>query len=219
MMVELLIFDFDGVVADSEGLACDVLADYATELGAPMTRQQALDRFTGKRINDVWSAVQQIAQRPLLGFPEELQRRTLAVFNSQLREVTGVTKFLEDHSHFRRCIASSSAPERIRFSLSLLKLDGYFGDNVFSANEVARGKPFPDVFLYAAQKMRVDPSRIVVIEDSPGGVQAASAAGMMIIGLLAADHIGPDHGTKLRAAGATWIASSYDEIATILAGM
>ena len=217
MAVGLLIFDFDGVVADSEGLASDVLARYATELGTPMSQQNALDRFAGKRIRDVTASVEQLVGRPLPGFADELQRRTLEAFETCLREVRDVGAFLHEHQDLPRCIASSSAPERIKFCLSLLKLGSYFGDNIFSADQVARGKPYPDIFLLAADRMNADTTKAVVIEDSPGGVQAAVAAGMRVIGLLAATHLRHDHGEKLRAAGTELLASDYNEVSRILA--
>jgi HAD superfamily hydrolase (TIGR01509 family) len=217
MSVGLLIFDFDGVIADSEGLANEVLARYATELGAPMSEQNALERFAGKRIGDVTASVEQLVGGPLPGFADELLRRTLKAFETGLREVRGVGAFLHEHRDLPRCIASSSAPKRIEFCLSLLKLGSYFGDNIFSADQVARGKPYPDIFLLAANRMNADRTTAVVIEDSPGGVQAALAAGMRVIGLLAATHLGHDHREKLRAAGAEMLAADYNEVSKILA--
>jgi HAD superfamily hydrolase (TIGR01509 family) len=217
MTVDAVIFDFDGVVADSEGLACEVLARLATELGVPMSQREALDRFTGKRIGEVTAAVEQLANRSLPNFAEELQKRTLAAFETDLHEVAGVGRFLAEHQNIKRCIASSSAPKRIKFCLSILKLGSYFGENIFSAEQVARGKPYPDIFLFAAEQMGMEKPDIVVIEDSPGGVKAAVAAGMNVIGLLAATHLLPSHGDVLRAAGANLIAADYDEVSAIIA--
>jgi HAD superfamily hydrolase (TIGR01509 family) len=216
MPVGLVIFDFDGVIADSEGLACEVLARFATELGVPMSTDEALDRFTGKRIGDVTATVEQLAGRPLPGFADELQRRTLSAFETDLHEVAGTRKFLDQHRALARCIASSSAPKRINFCLSVLKLADYFGDRIFSAEQVKRGKPHPDIFLFAASQMGVDSSRVVVIEDSAGGVRAAVAAHMPVIGLLAATHLKPDHADLLRAAGTELIAKNYDEVSDII---
>ena len=216
MTLQLIIFDFDGVVADSETVACQVLARFVTELGRPMSLDESLDRFMGKRIGEVASAVEQLVGHSLPGFADDLQSRTLAAFRTELHEVPGLTPFLAKHRTINRCIASSSAPERIHFCINVLDLSEYFGPWIFSAEEVKRGKPFPDIFLYAAEKMRVDPKDVVVIEDSPGGVQAAVAAGMRVIGLLAASHIRPGHEAKLRAAGATFIVHSYCDISALL---
>jgi HAD superfamily hydrolase (TIGR01509 family) len=217
MTIEMIIFDFDGVIVDSEGLACDVLARYVTELGVPMSQHEAIDRFAGKRIGDVTKMVEGLVGTTLPGFATELQRRTFSAFEASLREVSGVGRFLETHRHLRRCIASSSAPARIEFCLSLLKLEDYFGNHIFSADQVARGKPHPDIFLHAAHEMRARPEAIIVIEDSPGGVQAAVAAQMRVIGLVAASHLVSGHAEKLSAAGATWIARNYDDVSGIIA--
>jgi HAD superfamily hydrolase (TIGR01509 family) len=131
----------------------------------------------------------------------------------------GAGRFLDRHRDFKRCIASSSAPRRIRFCLSVLKLGSYFGDDIFSAEQVARGKPHPDIFLYAAERMAVRRADVVVIEDSPGGVQAAVAAEMRVIGLVAATHLTPAHGDRLRAAGARLIATDYDEVSAMIASL
>jgi HAD superfamily hydrolase (TIGR01509 family) len=219
MTVEAIIFDFDGVIADSEGLACEVLARYVTELGVAMPQRQAMEQFTGKRLSDVTAMVEQLVGSRLPDFADELQHRTLRVFETDLREVAGVGRFLESHQNLHRCIASSSTPARIRFSLSVLKLDRYFGNNIFSADQVARGKPHPDIFLYAASEMKVANDKVVVIEDSPGGVQAAVAADMRVIGLLAATHLPADHAGKLRTAGATLIAGNYDEVSRLISGL
>lgn len=216
-MLDVIVFDFDGVIADSEGLANDVLARFVSELGVPMSQQESIDRFAGKRISDVTALVERLVGKSIAGFADELQRRTLRAFESDIREVSGVGRFLENHQHLRRCIASSSAPRRIRFCLSLLKLEDYFGDHIFSADQVARGKPYPDIFLYAAEKMQAAPDKTVVIEDSPGGVHAAAAAQMQVIGLVAATHLAPNHAEKLRSAGAHWIARDYDEVEKIIA--
>jgi HAD superfamily hydrolase (TIGR01509 family) len=193
------------------------LARYVTELGSPISQQETLDRFSGKRMGDVAEIVQRLVGASVPGFADELQRRTLAAFETDLREVAGAGRFLENFPGMRRCIASSSTPERIRFCLSLLKFEHHFGDNVFSADQVPRGKPHPDIFLYAAREMNIDPARTVVIEDSSGGVQAAVAAGMQVIGLVAATHLAPDHAEKLRSAGAALIARDYHEVSTIIA--
>ena len=209
-------FRFRWSGSGQRGLASDVLARYATELGTPMSQQNALDRFAGKRIGDVTASAEQLVGRPLPGFADELQRRTLKAFETSLREVRGVEAFLQ-HQHLPRCLASSSTPKRIEFCLSLLKLGSYFGDNIFSADQVARGKPYPDIFLLAADRMDADRTTAVVIEDSPGGVQAALAAGMRVIGLLTATHLRHDHREKLRAAGTELVAADYNEVSKILA--
>ncbi len=108
-----------------------------------------------------------------------------------------------------RCIASSSSPDRLAACLDILGLADSFGAHVYSASQVKRGKPHPDIFLHAARQVGVAPAEAIVLEDSEGGVRAAVAAGMTAIGFLGASHIGPGHAERLRAAGAHYIAESY----------
>jgi HAD superfamily hydrolase (TIGR01509 family) len=208
--MRLLIFDFDGVLADSELLANAVLAQAITELGVPTTTEDSLLRYMGKRFHDVIAAVEHAVGQPLPpDFPTTFQQRTLARFKKDLRLVEGACAYIDAFPAIPRCIASSSSPDRLSFCLDLLNLTDAFGANVFSASQVARGKPHPDIFLYAAEQMRTPPSEALVIEDSIGGVQAATAAGMTVIGLLAASHIRDGHAARLRAAGARYIATTF----------
>jgi HAD superfamily hydrolase (TIGR01509 family) len=215
-MGPLLIYDFDGVIADSEVVANTVLAEVVTELGLPTSLQDAYGLYMGKRFSEVMSAVQASLGRTLPPtFAADCQVRTLGRFRQELRLVDGVRRYLDAFADLPRCIASSSAPERLAVCLEVLGLHGEFGANVFSASTVARGKPHPDIFLYAAQQMRVPPSRCVVLEDSPSGVAAALAAGMTVIGILAASHIQEGQQERLRSAGARYLAQSFEEAEAI----
>jgi beta-phosphoglucomutase-like phosphatase (HAD superfamily) len=215
-MTRLVVFDFDGVIADSEVLANTVLAEFVTELGAPLSLEDALRTYMGKRMSDVLAAVAAATGRPL---PDdagaELGRRTLARFRSGLREVTGFRSYLASIGHLSRCIASSSSPERLAACLDVLRLRDAFGTHVYSASLVPRGKPHPDLFLHVARQFGIDPAEAIVIEDSEGGVRGAVAAGMTVIGLLAASHIGPGDEARLRRAGAHHVARTYDEVADV----
>lgn len=211
-MSGLLILDFDGVVADSEALANDVLAEIVTELGVPTTLEDAYDRYMGKRFSEVIDAIEASVGRQLPpDFPATFQSRTLGRFRKELRALDGVYEYLHTFNHIPKCIASSSAPDRLTVCLELLQLRGVFGPHVYSSSLVSRGKPHPDILLYAAEQMGVTPSNSVVIEDSVGGVQAGIAAGMTVIGLLAASHIQDGHGASLRRAGAHYVASTFAE--------
>ena len=148
-------------------------------------------------------------------FAADCQARTLGRFRQELRLVDGVRHYLDAFAHLPRCIASSSAPERLAVCLEVLGLHGEFGANVFSASTVARGKPHPDIFLFAAQQMRVPPARCLVLEDSPSGVAAALTAGMTVIGILAASHIQEGQRERLRSAGARDLARSFAEAEAI----
>jgi HAD superfamily hydrolase (TIGR01509 family) len=208
-MKRLLVFDFDGVLADSELVANAVLAEIVTELGVATSTDDALRIYTGKRFPDVIATIQATVGKPLApDFADSFQARTFARFREALRSVEGAEAFLDAFDHVPRCIASSSSPDRLAFCLDLLGLGPRFA-HVFSASHVARGKPHPDIFLYAAKHMGVSPNEALVIEDSTGGVRAAVAAGMTVIGLLAASHVREGHEASLRMAGATHIAHTY----------
>jgi beta-phosphoglucomutase-like phosphatase (HAD superfamily) len=116
------------------------------------------------------------------------------------------------------CIASSSAPERLAPCIEAIGIGDLFGANLFSASEVARGKPHPDIFLLAAGRMGADPRDCLVVEDSPSGIEAGIAAGMTVIGLLAGGHIRPGDRERLAAAGAHHIAASHAEVADLVRG-
>lgn len=215
-MKTLLVFDFDGVIADSEILANTVLAELVTELGVPMTLETSLVTFMGKRAEDVMAAIAAATGRPTADtVGAELTRRTLARFASDLREIPGLREYLAAFPTLKRCIASSSSPDRLAACLDILGLADAFGEHVYSASQVPRGKPHPDLFLHAASRLGADPADAVVIEDSEGGVRAAVAAGMTPVGLLAASHIRDGHEARLREAGAAHIAHSYRDVEAI----
>ena len=215
-MNRLIIFDFDGVVADSETLANTALAETITELGAPTSLDDAFRLYMGKRFADVIDAIEVALGHSLpTDFPDDLQARTLARFRKELRATDGVYDYIHAFAHVNRCIASSSSPHRLAVCLEALQLQQTFGPHVFSASSVARGKPHPDIFLHAADRMGVDASNAIVIEDSPSGVQAGVAAGMTVIGLLAASHIRDGHEERLRRAGAHFVARTFAQAESI----
>jgi len=207
-----LIFDFDGVIADSEALANTVLAETVTSLGHATTLDQALARYSGRRWDEVLTEIEAAIGAPLpADFSGELKRATLARFRTDLKEVRGATKFIERFRQLPRGIASSSSIDRLELCLSVLGLQAQFGDNVFSADMVERGKPHPDIFLLAADRLAASPQACLVIEDSASGIRAAVAAGMTAVGLCAASHIREGHERKLREAGAAYLARSWSE--------
>jgi len=177
--VGALIFDFDGVIADSEAIANTVLAETVTGLGHATTLDQALARYMGRRWTEVVAEIEAAIGKPVpSNFSDQLKFATLERFRTDLKEVSGATAFIRRFSHIPRCIASSSSIDRLQLCLSVLGLEAEFGDHVYSADMVARGKPHPDIFLYAASKLGVNPNECLVIEDSAGGIRAAVAAGM-----------------------------------------
>jgi beta-phosphoglucomutase-like phosphatase (HAD superfamily) len=209
-MGKLIIYDFDGVIAESEVLANTVLAEIITELGVHTTLEDSYRLYMGKRFADVIAAVEATVGQTLpSGFPAEFQARTLARFRKELCFVEGARAHIDSFAYVPRCIASSSSPDRLAVCLGVLGLQSTFGSNVYSASSVTRGKPHPDIFLHAAEQMGAAPADCIVIEDSASGVTAAVAAGMTVIGLLAAAHIRDGHRERLAAAGAHHIAATF----------
>jgi HAD superfamily hydrolase (TIGR01509 family) len=166
----------------------------------------------GKRWVDVLAAIVAAAgMRRADEFAASYQARMLARFRCELRSVVGAREHILAFPHTLKCIASSSSPERLAVCLDVLCLQAQFGGHVFSASSVARGKPHPDIFLFAAASMGVNPAHCLVIEDSAAGVEAGRAAGMTVIGLLAASHIPVDHHTRLLRAGAHHVALTFKQ--------
>ena len=215
MPIEGIIFDFDGVIADSESLANIVLAETVTGLGLPTSLDDALDRYMGKRAAEVVAAIESGIGRALPGnFPDTLATTTLARFRAELREVKGAKKFILQFGDTPHCIASSSSMQRLSFCLEILGLARHFGNNVFSSEVVPRGKPHPDIFLYAARQLNVAPSRCLVIEDGVNGVRAGVAAGMMVLGLCAGSHMREGDAARMHQAGAAHISNTWADAET-----
>jgi HAD superfamily hydrolase (TIGR01509 family) len=212
-----LIFDFDGVIADSEVLAGTILAKFVSDLGLATTLNEVVNRYGGKRWSDIMAAIEDgFGQKLPEDFSERLKEATLSSFRQDLRAIEGVADFLTQFRELPHCVASSSSLDRLILCLDILGLTKEFGDFVFSAEMVARGKPFPDVFLLAAERMKVNPFDCIVIEDSANGVRAGVAAGMTVIGLCAASHLQPGHAERLMAAGASYSANSWNEVSVIV---
>lgn len=201
----LIIFDCDGVLVDSEPIASRVLADSLTAIGYPLTAQQALARFTGMSLASVLEDVEaEWGRRLPAGFRELLRERDFAAFREELQPIAGLPGVLGE-IELPRCVASSGALAKMRFTLGLTGLLPWFEPHLFSAEMVARGKPAPDLFLLAAEKMGVPPPACVVVEDSVAGVIAARAASMRALGFLGGGHTTPETAERLRAAGAETI--------------
>ena len=212
-----IIFDFDGVIADSEAQANTVLAEHVSRLGHPTSLDESLARYSGRRWADAMTLIEQDVGGALPnGFPDTLAAATLERFGRELREVEGASAFIRRLGDVPHCIASSSSLERLALCLRMLGLEQQFEGRVFSAEAVRRGKPAPDIFLHAAHRLGVAPQDCIVVEDSATGVQAALAASMTCLGLSAASHVREGHEARLRAAGAVHLASSWVEVARIV---
>lgn len=209
-----VIFDFDGVIAESETLANEVLADAITALGYPTTLEDALREYCGRRFSDVIDMIEGRLGTPVpADFEQTLFDNTLAALAGELEEVPGAKSFIRSLSGTSYCIASSSHPARLDLCLRRLDLVDAFGPRVFSASEVPKGKPAPDLFLHAAEQLGVSPAQCTAIEDSESGVLAGKAAGMHVIGLVAASHLPPDQSEVLARAGADAVMRSWTEVA------
>src|SRR4051794_33746039 len=215
MRYEALIFDFDGVLLESEYAGNKQIADWLTEVGHPTSVDEAMHHFMGLAGTDFFAAIERWIGGPL---PEEFHaarkaedRRVLA---EGLEEVRGAIAFIRSlPENLPRAVASSSSSRWIREHLRHLGLEDAFGDMIFSGREhVARGKPAPDLYLHAAAALGVAIARTVIIEDSPVGVEGALASGAEVIGLVAGRHCGPDHAERLQNLGVRHIARNFEEV-------
>ncbi len=194
-----------------------MLAEQLSAAGLAVDREAVIADYIGKRWPDILVQAATALGRALpADFSDRTRAEMLLRFKTELREVKGASAFVRHFSALPRCIASSSSVERLRLCVRLLGLETAFAGRVFSADLVTRGKPHPDIFLYAATKMSVPPETCLVIEDSPSGVLAGKAAGMMVIGLCAGAHIRDGHAQRLREAGADHIAHSWKEVAALM---
>jgi HAD superfamily hydrolase (TIGR01509 family) len=214
---QLLIFDCDGVLIDSETIACRVDAECFTEAGFPITAEDVNARFVGVSSAHMFSWMEAHHGRKLpADFPQRLKARLQEAFARELRPMPGIVELL-DSMPTARCVASSSYPDRLSFTLGRTGLLGHFAPHIFSASMVERGKPAPDLFLYAARQMGHAPQDCLVIEDSHAGVTAAHAAGMRVLGFVGGAHCRPDHGARLRDAGALDIFADMRDLPRLLA--
>ncbi|NEY33251.1 HAD-IA family hydrolase [Streptomyces sp. PRKS01-65] len=215
MRYDLVIFDNDGVLVDSEPISNRLLAAYLTELGHPTSYEDSLRDYMGAAMHRVHDLIRERTGRRLPeDFDDVFHGRVFGAFEQQLQPVDGVVGVLErlTEDGVPYCVASSGSHERIRVGHRTTGLDRWFDDRrIFSSEDVGRGKPAPDLFLHAAERMGVAPQRCVVVEDSPLGVQAAVAAGMDVYGFTAMTPAG-------KLTGATRLFSHMDDLAGLLTG-
>jgi len=219
MSFDLVIFDCDGVLIDSEMLA--VRADVAclAEEGIVQTEAQVLERYTGISIAGMTADLERRFGRKLRDdFVAHHDAQVSTLFETDLKAVVGIETVLDGLAS-PICVASSSTPERLRHALGLVGLYDRFHPHVFSSTMVARGKPAPDLFLHAAARMGVLPARCVVIEDSLPGVEAAVAAGMTAVGFVGGSHCQPGHADRLRGQGAMLVVETMAALPSALAAL
>lgn len=215
----LLIFDCDGVLIDSEVIGCRAEAACLAAIGIAVSVDELIERYVGISLPVTLADLQGRLCEALPALPPDfadtMRRATAAAFEAELQPMPGIVDLLDALPH-RRCVASGSAPERLRQTLSLTGLLPFFEPHIFSATQVARGKPAPDLFLFSAQRMGVAAADCVVIEDSIPGVQAAVAAGMRVIGFSGGSHCRAGHADRLRAAGASRMCNDLRHLPALL---
>ena len=215
--VELVIFDFDGVIADSEVLSLGTLRDALSDRGLPMPLDQVRARFLGKSLASISEYVARHGpDGAATGFAERWQSALFDRLRNELQPMTAVLPFLDELNArgIRHCIASSSSFDRIRLSLTAMRLEDRF-PHLFSAEQVQNGKPAPDLFLFTARQMDMAPSACLVIEDSPHGIQGARAANMRVFGFADGAHLNDiqsAHSELMLKAGAERVLKNFAEL-------
>ncbi|MBT2450916.1 HAD family hydrolase [Streptomyces sp. ISL-43] len=180
--IELVIFDCDGVLVDSERIAARVQVTLGAELGWPLTEEEVVDRFIGRSHASIREQIAvRLGQETAAHWSRRFEELHREAVDAGLSPVEGLPEAL-DAIGLPTCVASSGSHEKMRHTLGRTGLYERFEGRIHSATEVSRGKPAPDLFLHAARRMGVDPAACVVVEDSRPGVQAARAAGMRAFG-------------------------------------
>lgn len=213
-----IIFDFDGVIADSEVPANRALAESLSAIGLPTTFEDSLRDYYGHNWQETQRRIEERLGRELPHDFREVHRvRARNHFAAGFDTVPGAPGFLDRTTHLPRAIASSSNASYIGWALDRFGLGHHFTGQVHSADGMERGKPHPDIYLQAAAALGVEPAHCLAIEDSPTGARAAVAAGMQVIGLVVAGHIADpaSHGESLRAVGVHHVAVDYHAVAHI----
>jgi HAD superfamily hydrolase (TIGR01509 family) len=218
--VDLVIFDCDGVLVDSELLGAEAHVACLADEGLVITVQESLDRYSGMSVADMVRDLQMRYGRPGSLDVSKFERKHQCVMSRLIAEnlqmIPGISEALNAIA-CRICVASSGTKDRICSTLKKAGLFERFHPHIFSASAVARGKPFPDLFLHAAAQMRVEPSRCVVVEDSIPGVTAAVAANMRVIGFAGGSHCRAGHSSRLYASGADRVIDRMSELLPALA--
>lgn len=217
-----VLWDCDGCLIDSEWIACGLGAQMLTELGYPISTQEFVLRFCGQSKQHIYGTIQRetgIDYLPLLAAQDKKQRQRDA-FKKDLHVICGIEAVLDgfDAANIPQVIASGSAMDRLEYTLQVTGLYDRFAGKIFNADMVERGKPHPDVFLYAAAKIGIAPEQCLVIEDSHNGVRAGKAAGMTVFGFTGGKHIlnKEKHAAELRELGADVIFHEMLELPSLV---
>ncbi len=216
MRLSLVIFDCDGVLIDSEMLACGASAKLLTDLGLQISTKDYINEFAGVSNKDKHTILKSKYKFILPDdYEDQVKEVVQAIFEEELTAITGIHEVLDGIS-LPVCVASSSTPERLKHSLTLTSLYDRLMPDIFSSVLVKNGKPAPDLFLYSAEKMGVAPENCAVIEDSPAGVKSACAAGMRALGFAGGSHCFEGHAERLDAEGATGVFDKMSELPQLI---
>ncbi len=216
MNFDLIIFDCDGVLIDSELLANRSEVEFLKSFGIEFDLSDYMARFVGKSNKDVLKSIKSLYDIYLPdNFWKLAEEHTFKVFQTELKPIAGIFELL-DSIDKSKCVASSSSLNRLDMTLKVTELFDRFSPYIFSAEQVNYGKPAPDLFLFATKQMRVSPDQCIVIEDSQTGVRAGVAAGMTVLGYTGGSHIQPGHQAKLLNEGSIKVFSEMSELSTWL---
>jgi len=215
----MIIFDCDGVLVDSEAIKSDVVARHLGKLGISITGPAIVERFSGVPEREMYQALS--IETGVHIPPEHIaEGRALKISHCGAKgaalAMPGIHECLEGLRDVAVCVASSSSPDMLEHVLRQARLWDRFAPNIFSAAAVKRGKPAPDLFLFAAKRMGAAPERCIVVEDSVAGITAATAAAMTPIGFAGGCHCVPDHAGKLQRAGADPVFADMASLAEYL---
>lgn len=219
MTIDALLFDFDGVLIESEYLGNKHIADFLTERGHAITPEESMANFMGLSGRDFRDRVEAFIGEPLpADWTEARMAENDRVLAEGIDEVAGAIAFVRSlPADLPKAVVSSSSTRWISTHLDHLGLRDVFGDHLYSgAEHVARGKPAPDLYLFGAQKLGVPIERCAILEDSPVGATGAVASGGHVIGLCAGMHCLAGHDATLRALGVHAIAHDFDEVRRLL---
>jgi HAD superfamily hydrolase (TIGR01509 family) len=216
---DAIIFDFDGVLLESEFEGNRQLAELLTDLGHRHSVEDALERYVGLAGKDFFATIEKHIGEPLPpAFFERRKEQSIRALQEGVRAVAGAVDFVRSlPPDLPRAVASSSSTRWLHGHLDHLGLRDAFGDHVYSGNEhVERGKPEPDLYLYAASQLGADIRRSVILEDSAIGVAGALASGAHVIGLAAGSHCLDGHDDMLRSLGVRDVAYTFDDVRRLL---